>query len=146
MKGKPWPPEDEKNLRELVKSKTSIEAIAKILGRTKDAIYGKIDSLELKEEKTPKNAVFSSSSFSLPKELISIEEALKTLMGAVEMLKKPGLEQSEVLRLRSIIQGMKIYKEIFADYADYRGLEERLIELEGKYAAHQKKPKNPSAS
>jgi hypothetical protein len=44
-----------------------------------------------------------------------------------------------VLRLRGIIAGVKIYKEIFADYLDYRGLEERLVELEGKYESLVKK-------
>jgi len=44
------------------------------------------------------------------------------------------LDQAETLRLRSIISGIKIYKKIFADYLNYRELEDRLIELEEKYA------------
>jgi uncharacterized protein (DUF2132 family) len=76
MKGDPWPPEEEKKLRELFESKTSVAAIVEILGKTKSAVYAKIDNLQLKEEKTLKNAVFSSSSFSLPKELISVEDLL----------------------------------------------------------------------
>jgi hypothetical protein len=39
-----------------------------------------------------------------------------------------------VLRLWGIISGVKIYKEIFADYLNYCELEKRLAELEGKYA------------
>ena len=83
-------------------------------------------------------SVFSSS-LKLPEELPSIETALKKLSAALSALETSGLDQSEVLRLRGIIAGVKIYKEIFADYLDYRGLEERLVELEGKYESLVKK-------
>ena len=71
----------------------------------------------------------------LPEDLPSIEEQLKVLSAALKTLEQPMLEHSETLRLRSIISGVKIYKELFADYVNYRGLEaevERLTrELEG---------------
>jgi hypothetical protein len=83
-----------------------------------------------------------SSSFQKPAELPSIEEAMKTLAAALKGLEEPGLDQAEVLRLRSLISGVKIYKEIFADYFDYCELEERLVELEKKYADSSKDKKS----
>jgi hypothetical protein len=45
------------------------------------------------------------------------------------------LDRREVLRLRNIISGVKTYKELLADYIDYRGLEQELTELGEKYKA-----------
>jgi hypothetical protein len=65
----------------------------------------------------------------LPEELPSVEEALKTSSAALKALEQPGLGHAEVLRLKGIIQGVKVYKELFTDYVDYRGIEKELVEL-----------------
>ncbi len=44
-KGKPWPLEEEKKLRALFDEKKSIEAMVQALGKTKGAIYAKLDEL-----------------------------------------------------------------------------------------------------
>lgn len=88
---------------------------------------------EREEEGHSKSAHPSSSCLILPKELPSVEEALKSLVHALKGLEAPNLETSEILRLRSIIQGVKIYKELFADYFDYRGIEVQLVRLSEKY-------------
>ena len=69
----------------------------------------------------------------LPKELFSVEEVLKELHAAVVGLKTPGLDKTEVIRLRGIIAGCKVYKELLADYMDYRGLEAELLDMREKY-------------
>jgi hypothetical protein len=78
-------------------------------------------------------------------ELISIEEALKMQNAALKALDKPGLDKAETLRLRTIIQGVKTYKELFADYVNYRGLEAELLDLREKYAGLAEKSKGASA-
>jgi hypothetical protein len=75
----------------------------------------------------------TTTSLVLPKELFSVEEALKKLSAALRNLERDGFDQSEVLRLRTIISMVKSDKKIFADYLDYHGLEDRLVELEAKY-------------
>ena len=70
----------------------------------------------------------------LPQELFSVEEVLKELHAAVLGLKAPGLDKTEVIRLRGIIAGCKVYKEMLTDYMDYRGLEAELMEWRKKYA------------
>ncbi len=75
----------------------------------------------------------------MPGELPSIEEALKTLAAALVALDSPGLARTEVLRLRAIIMGTKIYKELLADYINYRRLEAELLEWRNKYEALAKK-------
>ena len=148
-KGKPWDINEERQLRQLVEEGKSIDEICKLMVKTRDAVLSKAYNLDLKiqqkekeEDKRPRTPRLLSSSFQLPAELPSVEEALKTLTAALKALEQPGLDQAEVLRLRSIISGVKIYKEIFADYFNYCELEERLMELEGQYAelAKTKKP------
>ncbi len=79
---------------------------------------------------------------SLPEDLPSVETALKTLSAALKLLETPQLEKTETLRLKTIIHGVKIYKELFEDYVDYRGLEEELSEANKKYAEIVKKMQN----
>jgi hypothetical protein len=143
-KGKPWDIEEERKLRDLFEEGKSVDQITKIMVKTRDAVLNKVYDLGLKREEEDKaHGTRLSSSFQLPAELPSVEEALKKLAAALKGLEQPGLDQAEVLRLRSIISGVKIYKEIFADYFDYCELEERLVELERKYgeSAKNKKPK-----
>jgi hypothetical protein len=85
----------------------------------------------------------TSSELVLPQELPSVEEALKKLSAALNALETPGLEKSEVMRLRAIIQAVKVYKELLTDYMNYRGLEVELMELSKKY--EQLTSKDPGA-
>jgi hypothetical protein len=129
--------EEEKQLREMVQEHKRLSEIAGFFGKSPASIKMKISRLKLVV--VVRQIQHTTTSNKLP----SVEEALKTLNYALEMLKTSGLDQSETLRLRSLIQGVKIYMEKFADYLDYRGLEIRLIELEGKYAALVKKAPTP---
>ncbi len=135
MKGKPWDINEIRQLRQLVDEGRSVEEISRTMVKTLDSIKQKMFDLKLKEKRVTSDVpVFSSTHQNIPEELLSVEDALKKLVAALTALEAPGLDHSEVLRLRGIITGIKIYKEIFADYLDYRGLETWLVELEAKYA------------
>jgi hypothetical protein len=139
-KGKPWPSEDEKKLTEWVTSGIGFDLIVLSFdGKySKNGVQQKMLDLGLKlKEEVRKKRV--ASSFELPVELPSVEEALKTLSAALKALETPGLDQAEVVRLRCIISGVKIYKELFADYVDYRGIEAELLELNAKFTELAKK-------
>jgi hypothetical protein len=133
MKGKPWTVEEEKQLREMVQQKKSLVVMAKAFGKSPESIKKKMLRLGLKV------VVRQIQQTTTSNELLSVEEALQKLNNALVSLETPGLDQAETLRLRSIIQGRKIYLEKFAEYLNYRELEQRLIELEGNYAALVKK-------
>jgi hypothetical protein len=132
VKGKPWEPEQEKRLKELVNAKTPLTVIAKSLGKPEEAVRQKIRRLGL-EVVEQKKIICSTTSQKLPAELPSIEEMLKKLVAAVIGLETPGLDKSEVLRLRGIIAGVNSYQGLLADYLDYRGLEAELVEWRQKY-------------
>ena len=84
---------------------------------------------------------FPPSLLELPAELPSVEETLKTLAAALKALEDSRLKRDDILRYRGIISGAKIYKELLADYINYRALEAELLELRDKYEALAKKSK-----
>jgi hypothetical protein len=137
VKGKPWSVEDEKKLKDWVTSGVSVDALVfSFEGQyTKDAIYKKMErlGLEVVDEEKKNISTTTSLELELPAELPSVEETLLKLSAALKLLEKPGLEKNEVLRLRGIIAGAKVYKELLADYMNYRGLEAKLLELKKKY-------------
>ena len=141
MKGKPWTFDEEKRLRVLLEEKKGVRAIAKALGKTRDSVRMKLARLEVEVVQGEKNmrSTSTSASWVLPKELPSIEEELKVLAAALRSLETPNLDKTEVLRLRGIIQGVKVYQELLADYLDYRGLDSELLEWREKYADLAKK-------
>ena len=147
-KGKPWSVEEERQLRQLVTEKKSMRSIAKFLGKSLTSVQMKASRLGLEvvdasEKNTPSTTTFDK--LILPIELPSIEEELKTLVAALKGLETPNLDKTDVLRLRGIIQGVKVYQKLIADYIDYRGLEAELIEWREKYADLAKNTTNPPA-
>jgi hypothetical protein len=136
MKDQPWSVQEEKQLREMVQAKRRLNEIAAFFGKSPESVKKKMNRLTLKVvvQQIPK----TTTSNVLP----SVEKALQKLNDALVSLETPGLDHAETLRLRSIIQGRKLYIEKFADFLNYQELETRLFELEGKYAALSKKSKN----
>jgi hypothetical protein len=141
VKGKPWSVEDEKKLKDWVTSGVSVDALVfSFDGQyTKDAIYKKIERLGLEVVDEEKKNISTTTSLELPAELPSVEETLLKLSAVLAVLEKTGLEKSDILRLRGIIAGAKVYKELLADYINYRGLEAELLELREKYVELSKK-------
>jgi len=147
MKGKPWTVELEKRLRELVDSRDSLEVIASKIGKSRAAIKMKMRRLGLEVVvQKPTDSRTTTSNVVLPKELVSAEDALKMLVGALKMACTPGLSKVEVQRLQVVANLARIYSEKLQEYLDLRGLEQRLFELEGKYAELAKKAKGNRSS
>lgn len=128
-KGKPWTIEEETELKTLLEAKTPISTIAAKLGKQPGAIFIKCQRLGL----TPKSHI-DVASIPLPKELPSVEDALKKLAYAMELASTPGLDKAEVQRLQLLVTSTKAYKEILVDYINYREIEAKLNEMEAKYA------------
>ena len=129
MKGQPWSVEEEKQLRQMLQEHRRLKEIAAFFGKSTESVKKKISRLGLVVvvQQIPQTTTTN--------ELPSVEKALQKLNDAIVSLETPGLDHSETLRLRSIIQGRKLYIEKFADFLNYQELEARLFELEGKYAA-----------
>jgi len=76
-----------------------------------------------------------------PEALDSPHDAIRTLSVAVRALQQPGLGRNEIQRLKGIILGTEKFQGAFDWVANSRRLEERLVDLEGKYFELVKKPK-----
>ncbi len=127
---------------ELLTEKKSKRSIAKFLGKSLTSVQMKASRLGLEDDDGSEKNTPSSSTFDklvLPPELPSIEEGLKTLAAALKVLETQNLDKTDVLRLRIIIQGVKVYQELIAQYVDYRGFEAELLEWREKYADLTKK-------
>ena len=129
-KGLPWTVEEEASLKALVDAKTPIDVIAAKLGRQSGAIVVKCQRLGLAA-----NSQATAAAIPLPAELPSVEETLKKLAGALETACASGLTKVEVQRLQVVATLAKTYKEILADYINYREIEAKLNDMEAKYAA-----------
>ena len=99
-----------------------------------------LEVVDASEKNTPSTTTFDK--LILPDELPSIEEELKTLVGALKGLETPKLDKTDVLRLHNIIQGVKVYQELITQHVDYRGLEAELSEWREKYAILTKRLRN----
>jgi hypothetical protein len=120
--------EEEAQVKALVEAKAPLDVIAQKLGRQQGAVMIKCYRLGLEPINTTAVAI------PLPKELPSVEETLKKLAGALEAASASGLSKVEVQRLQVVATLARAYKEILADYINYRAIEEKLNELEAKYA------------
>ena len=129
-KGKPWTVEDERKLQQLLTENKSVRSISKILGKTREAVRMKIARLGVVVDRGEKStrSTTTNAKLVLPDKLPSIEEELKVLVAALKALETEGLDKSEVLRLRGIVAGVKVYEELLARFVDYRGLEAKLLE------------------
>jgi hypothetical protein len=126
MTGKQWTPEQETQLRAMVEANAELPEIAAKLQRSPGSIIVKCDRLGIQI----RTKDFVKSTVYLPKELPSVEEALKMLAGALKESLKPGLDRVEVQRLQAIATISKTYKELLVDYINYREIETKLREME----------------
>jgi hypothetical protein len=126
MAGKKWTAEQEAELKMLVEANASVADIAAKFQKTPGAVIVKCQRLGL-----PLQAKgYVKSSICLPRELPSVEEALRMLAGALKAAVKPGLDRVEVQRLQAVATISKTYKELLTDYINYREIEIKLKEME----------------
>jgi hypothetical protein len=136
MKGKPWSKEDVEKLTELVKDGQPLDVVdAEFPQYSAGAIRKKCKRMGL-EVVVRKSRITktTTSELKIPEDLPSVEEALQILAAALRAGAQEGLDKVEVQRLSVVATLARTYKELFADYVNYRGIEAKLVELEGKYA------------
>jgi hypothetical protein len=130
MAGKKWTPQEEARLQVLVDAKMSLSEIADKLQKTPGAVIVKCQRLGILLDVDG----YVKTQIALPKELLSVEEALLMLAGALRAAVKPGLDRVEVQRLQAVAAISKTYKEILADYMNYREIEAKLKEMQEENA------------
>ena len=147
-KGKPWTKKQENQLRSLLNDKKCINEISEKIEKSPEAIRVKIKrlGLEVVVDRESTNYCTTTSNEILPEELISMEEALKMLIGALKLACTPGLSKVEVQRLQVVANLTKNYTRELPVFLQLHDVEKRLFEIEGKMVEFTKKIKSNSAS
>jgi len=122
---KRWTPQEETELKALIEANTNVEEIAAKLQKTPGAVIVKCQRLGLQLQVKG----YVDSSISLPRELPSVQEATKIMAGAMKASVKPGLNRLEILRLQTVANISKSYKDLAIDLAHYRDIELKLKEM-----------------
>jgi len=125
MTGKKWTAKEEAELVALVKENLSVDEIAAKIKKTPKAIMTKCQRLGVQLQMDG----YVNTSITLPKELLSVEEAMKILAGALKASVEPGLNRLDVQRLQAVANISKIYKDLLVDYMHYREVENKLDEM-----------------
>jgi len=150
-RGKPWDINEIRRLHQLVEEGKSVDEICRIMVKTRDAVIQKMFDLKLKSVKekkirvSGKKTIFSSSQLVIPEDLPTVEDTLKILAASLLKSTEAGLCRDEVFRLQATANLAKNYKDAFAEYLDYRGIEERMDRLEDKFEGLEQKGKALSA-
>ena len=135
-----WTRKEERNLMDLWNNgEHNANILAAQLSRKPEAVRKKLARMGLVVGHEKKNAGTTTTKeetetetrarLNIPRELPTIEETLKLQVSAVNALTKSNISKIDIGRFKAIIQGTKIYKEMFADYVHYLEIEKELVEL-----------------
>jgi IS30 family transposase len=124
-----WTELDEKQLQDLIANNKSIDEIATALNRSPEAIFMKLTRLGVAipqrsfVENMANKVTESATTTQMPKleiakleELPTGNEAIGLLWAALRRLQEPDVSKDEAKKLRLVIQGVKSYIHLEADY------------------------------
>jgi phosphoenolpyruvate carboxylase len=112
MLGKPLNRHDEKRLRALAEAGNSIQTLAQIFNQTSDAIRMKLKRLGVVVQSKKIKRTTTRGDFPIGENLLTHEEALKELVGAIESLRNSGQDKLELQRLRILVDALQAYDSV----------------------------------
>jgi hypothetical protein len=74
----------------------------------------------------------------LSEELLTHEQALKILVGALELLRKPKQDKLGLQRLRVLVDAIKTYDSVLEKFGRWAEIDARLLEMDQRIAELQK--------
>ena len=128
-----WTREEEVKLLELWKKGiTDLNVLAKELGRKPLAVERKLQRMAVvvSKQKFQKTTTTEIKS----KDLLTHEEALKLLAGAIKSLQQPGQDKLELQRLRILVDAIQTYDSVLEKFERWVEIEARLLEMDEKIA------------
>ena len=133
-----WTRAEEAKLIELFKAGlTDPKTLAEKLDRTPGAIQKKLQrlgALVVVKQKPQKRKTTTTVSVPLSRDLLTHEQALKLLAGALEALRNPGQDKLELQRLRILVDAVQTYDSVLEKFERWVQIEERLLEMDKKIA------------
>ena len=134
-KGKPWTKQEIEKLRSLVEDKQPWKVIAAELHRSEGAIRQKCRrlGLEVVVDKKPQKPRTTTSTL-LPSDIVTHEQVLQVLAGAMKKAAEPGLDKFEIMRLKVLVDAAKTYDSVLEKFERWVEIENRLSEMAEKIA------------
>ena len=68
------------------------------------------------------------------KDLLTHEQALKVLAGALQLLRQPGQDKLELQRLRVLVDALQTYDSVLENFERWIEIEARVLEMDKKIA------------
>ena len=133
-----WSVEEERQLVDMVETGMPLKDICEVFHRSPEAVKLKIRRLGLKSvaHASEGSKLLSTTTTGLPeikpKQLLTMEEMLKLLMGAVELLRQPGISGLELKRCRTIVSMARSYLSMLQIYEHVVDLEQRIVDNEAR--------------
>ena len=141
MPGKLWKPQEEQLLRKLWESGVHDTALlATKIKRSEGSIREKLKRMSLRVV-VDKKKTRTTTRVHLGKKLLTHEEALKILAGALKVLRRPGHDKLELQRLRILVNALQTYDSVLEKFEGWVEFEDRLLEMEKKVEELQKAQK-----
>jgi hypothetical protein len=127
-----WTRAEEAKLLELFKAGvTNPKDLAKKFeDRTSGAIQKKLERMGVVV--IQKSKTQTTTTVPLNKDLLTHEEALKVLAGALEALRKPGQDKLELQRLRILVDAIHTYDSVLEKFERWSEIENRLLAMDKK--------------
>ena len=126
-----WTRKEEAKLLELWKKGiTDFDALAKELNRKPLGVKRKLQRMGVVVGK--RKIRKTTTTVSLSKNLLTHEQALKMLAGALKLLQQPGQDKLELQRLRVLVDALQTYDSVLEKFERWVEFEERLLEMDKK--------------
>jgi len=126
-----WSREEEAKLLELwKKGVTDFHVLAKELDRKPLGVKRKLQRMGVVVGTKPRRKTTTTAVKS--RGLLTHEEALKILAGALESLREPGQDKLELQRLRILVDAIHTYDSVLEKFEGWVEIEERLLEMDKK--------------
>ncbi len=132
-----WTRQDETKLLDLWKKGiNNLDVLGKELNRKPSAIKKKLERLGVvvvsqKIHRTTTSEIAA-------KDLLTHEEALKLLAGALNALRVPGQDKMELQRLRILVDAIQAYDSVLEKFERWSQIEQALLEMDRKIGELQK--------
>ena len=135
-----WTRVEEAKLLELWKKGiTDFEVLAKMLDRKPLGVEKKLRRMGVVVGK--RKIQKTTTTVPLSKNLLTHEQALKILAGAIEALRKPDQDKLELQRLRVLVDAAQTYDSVLEKFEGWVEIEQKLSEMSKKIEELQKAQK-----
>ena len=135
-----WTRVEETKLLELWKKGiTDFEVLAKMLDRKPLGVEKKLRRMGVVVGK--RKIQKTTTTVPLSKNLLTHEQALKILAGAIEALRKPDQDKLELQRLRVLVDAAQTYDSVLEKFEGWVEIEQKLSEMSKKIEELQKAQK-----